>query len=205
MKTTSMFAFMFASVVAAVLCMGSAVGEVTISVTISGSVDEILPILQQLTEMGVGRSTPMAEGEDAVRLHVYSMTSAEETGTAGEGQPSVPKPVLELTDASVTPSAAKAGDSVLITVRVSDPEGKVDTLAVTLGDQSLDLYDNGSQGDQTANDGIWSRTVPLPADLAEGAHTLALTAFDVNGNAVAKETPSGPSVLKAEVALTVTK
>ena len=54
---------------------------------------------------------------------------------------SAPKPVLE--NPSVMPPVAAAGKPALVSVDVSDPERKIDTIAVTLGDKLAtgDLYD----------------------------------------------------------------
>jgi hypothetical protein len=110
---------------------------------------------------------------------------------------------LGLFKASVEPASGEPRDVTLVTVAVNDPDNKVDTVAARfrdLPDSTLDLFDNGTQGDQTAGDGIWSRRVPVFPALQPGPQVLEIMAYNVNGQPVKGEdgTP-----IKAEVQLTV--
>jgi hypothetical protein len=160
-------------------CAGMAHAEIAVTVSITGTLDEVLPILRHLQDLGIG-----AAGEEAMKLQVHSVMSGAEVA------PAVPAP-LGFQAAAVEPVSAKAGDSVLITAKVGDPDHVVDTVAATVGGETCDLYDNGTNGDATALDGTWSRSVALPAGLPSGDAVIALTAYDVSGDAIQIAAPDG--------------
>ncbi len=167
------------SVVAILIAaMGAAAAhaEVKVTVSISGSIDEVLPILRHLQDLGIG-----ATGEQAMKLQVHSSMSAGETTPA----------TLGFHAAAVEPVAAKVGDAVLITAKVGDPDHLVDTVAATVGGLTVDLYDNGTNGDAVALDGTWSRKVQLPAGLPAGEAKIAITAYDVSGDTIQVPAPNG--------------
>ncbi len=166
-----------------------ALAEVSISITISGSIEELLPILRQLQNMGVGVSDGT---EDPLKLNVHSVMTGDDMPLPGaepaqapvEPQPE-PKPMgLGIHETSVAPNPAKTGESVLFTATVGDPNHVVDTVGLTLGDVTFDLFDNGANGDLTAMDGIWSRSYELPASLPPGDYVAMISAYDVNGEPV---------------------
>ena len=174
----------------AVTCAGAAHAEINVTVSISGTLDEILPILRHLQDLGIG-----VAGKDAMKLQVHSVMS----GT--EAAPGAPAP-LGFQAAAVAPVSAKAGETVLITAKVGDPDHVVDTVAATVGGETVDLYDNGTNGDVTALDGTWSRSVALPATIPSGDAVIVLTAYDVSGDAVHVTAPDGtkaPVTAKATV------
>jgi len=51
-------------------------------------------------------------------------------------------------------------------------------------ENTFDLYDNGTHGDKTPNDGVWTCQIVLPVPLGRGDHAVAVKAFNVNGTAV---------------------
>jgi hypothetical protein len=163
--------------------------EVIISITISGSIEELLPILRQLQNMGVGTGD---SAEDPLKLNVHSIMSGDDVALPGmEPAPAPVEPVPEpepaklgFQGASATPGSAKAGENVLFTAQVSDPGHVVDTVGLTVGDITFDLFDNGANGDEQAMDGVWSRLYALPATLPAGEHVATITAYDVNGETV---------------------
>jgi hypothetical protein len=184
-----------------VMALGSATAEITVSVSISGSIEELLPILRHLQDMGFGVGPTSAE-DDPLQLEVFSVMSAE-----GEKPPEAPaeqksvkmalKPVLSMTEAAVTPAPVKLGETALVTVSISDPDHVVDTVGATLGslrDNSFDLFDNGTLGDAAANDGIWSRAVEVPATLPVGNHAVRVQAYDANGDPVMVTKKDGGSL-----------
>jgi len=208
----------FASILtaAALLCAVGAMGEVTVSVTLTGSVDEMLPILQHLKDMGVGMGVAESdEQEDPLRLHVYSITTPEEAkasaaapgeAPAQEAAPQV-KPIPPLSDAKITPAALKPGQTGVITVMVHDPQRVIDTVGVSataLGAGGFDLYDDGTHGDVGANDGQWTGSLAIPGDAGPGDYTIAIAAYDVNGNRVTTDAEDGtpkPVVVQANVTI----
>lgn len=185
-----------------VLCVAAAParGEVTVSITISGPVEELVPILKKLQELGLGGATPSA---DPLKLNIRSViTDAEQAGSTPAAQPAIEK-------ATVEPAAAKPGDTVLITAKVNDPAHVVDTVAATsVGDLKLDLFDNGTEGDATAGDGVWSRKITLPPDAKElpaGETAVTVHAYNANGEAVQVVGADGqPAPLTAQAKLTIT-
>ncbi|MCC6489713.1 MAG: hypothetical protein IT364_19630 [Candidatus Hydrogenedentes bacterium] len=180
--------------------------EVTISITLTGSIEEILPILQQLQGLGIGVS-----GQDPLKLNVHSVMGAEAGQTPAEPAPAPeaappPPPPLGFTGVVVAPSAAKVGETMTFTATLSDPDHVVDTVAITVGELKFDLFDNGANGDVTAMDGTWSRAYELPATLTAGTHTGAIQAYDVNGEPVMlKEEGKDPAPLTTELSFSVTE
>jgi hypothetical protein len=186
----------------------SASAQVEVSVTLSGTVEDMLPILQHLRDMGFGDAADIevSGGDDAVRMSVHSvMTGEGEEASADEAVAEVVPEGLALFDAKFQPASAKSGGTALLTVSVRDPENRVDTVAATfrdIPDGTLDLFDNGTQGDRKVGDGIWSRRVPVFPQLQAGQHVLEISAFDVNGQPIAEE-DGGP--VQTDAVLTVTK
>ena len=64
---------------------GSSHGDLTVSVTISGPIDEILPLLEQLKDMGVGAPST----DESLRVELRSVAKAPEAAEP-------PKPPLAL-------------------------------------------------------------------------------------------------------------
>lgn len=183
-----------------VLCVAAAParGEVTVSITISGPVEELVPILKKLQELGLGGATAST---DPLKLNVHSVITGVEQPVPA-AQPAIEK-------AAVEPATAKAGDTVLITAKVNDPGHVVDTVAATsVGDLKLDLFDNGAEGDVTAGDGVWSRKITLPPDAKElptGEMAVTVHAYNANGEAVQVAGTDGqPAPLTAQATLTIT-
>ncbi len=204
--TLSKRAMGFGVCMAALLGSASVSAQVEVSVTLSGSVEEMLPILQHLRDMGFGDSAKIdvSGGDEAIRMSVHSVMKGDEAAESDEAAPEMPEG-LALFDAKFDPASAESGKAALLTVSVSDPEKKVDTVAARfrdISDATLDLFDNGTQGDRTVGDGIWSRRVPVFPQLQAGQHVLEITAFDVNGQAILQE--DGTPV-RTDAVLTVTK
>ncbi|MFO7976895.1 MAG: choice-of-anchor X domain-containing protein [Candidatus Hydrogenedentota bacterium] len=173
--------------------------EVTVS--ISGSLNEMLPVLELLRNMGFGFASP-DDTEQPLRLEVHSVVRdsdlLKETfdveGTGGEGKTATEEPVsmdaLGLYKANVEPATAAPGDRVTVSVVVGDPNGVVDTVgAEIVGVEAAhaDLYDDGTHGDATPNDGTWTCTMTLPSEMVSGAHHIELVAYDDYGDPVKTE------------------
>jgi len=174
---------------------GSSHAELAVAVTISGPIDEILPLLEQLKDMGVGA----ASADESLRVELRSVAKAPEP-------PAPPKPSLAIDTLRAAPPSVRLGEPVLLSLRVSDPDGVVDTVAATISGVagSVDLYDNGSHGDATANDGLWSASVVTRAPLAPGEHTVAISAFNAFGTVVTVPGEDGkPVPLTCETGLVV--
>ncbi|MBI4556597.1 MAG: hypothetical protein HY706_03370 [Candidatus Hydrogenedentes bacterium] len=205
--------------------VGAAYADLTVSVNITGTIEELIPILQHLKDLGVGTGTAAAS-EDALKLNVHSIATGATTEAAPAPAPEAapapepvsaippepPKPALGLLNLKAEPAAPKPGDIVQLSVQVSDPDHKIDTVAVTVtgpeGDAKgvFDLYDNGTHGDATANDGLWSTNIGAlgPAARAGETYTLMVVAYDANGDPVMTAGEGGAIIpLKAEAGLTV--
>jgi hypothetical protein len=186
--------------------------EVSISITISGSIDELLPILRQLQNMGVGAGDGT---DDPLKLNVHSVMTGEDmalpggepVATAPEEPQSEPQPAvvtLGIAGASATPNPAKSGENVLFTAKIGDPNHVVDTVGLTVGDVTFDLFDNGANGDLKAMDGIWSRSYELPATLSPGEQVATINAYDVNGEPVVlSEEGKDPMPVSTETSFTI--
>jgi len=55
------------------MAAGVATAEIEVSITLTGDIDELIPILVHLRNMGVGTGAAV-EMEDPVKLRVHSMT-----------------------------------------------------------------------------------------------------------------------------------
>lgn len=189
---------------AVVLGAGSSSAAPKVSVSITGSIDEMMPVLQLLRNMGFGFETA-ADDEAPIQLEVHSVSSR----LSDAPPPDEPEPVapLGLSRASVAPAEVAPGRAVTVTVAVSDPDGVVDTLGAALDgsdDVKFDLYDNGRHGDETPRDGVWTYTLQLPKDVKPGAHSITITAYDANGEVVKTPSPEGERVaLTAQAAFKV--
>ncbi|MFA6242852.1 MAG: hypothetical protein WC655_18075 [Candidatus Hydrogenedentales bacterium] len=174
-------------------CTGVATAELSVTVSITGNIDEVLPLLRHLQDLGIGLGA--GAGAEPPKLEVHSVMSGAE--------PAEPAPpVLGFQQVVIEPASAKPGDSVLITARVGDPDHLVDTVAATVAGLTVDLFDNGTEGDATAIDGVWSRTVVVPVSVPAGDAALSISAFDVNGDAVqitAADGTKSPMTIPASV------
>jgi hypothetical protein len=162
-----------------------AAAELRLTLSIEGSPEEIMAILRQIQQSGTGAQGD-AGGDDTLRLRVFSATG--DPGAAPEAAATPPaEPPITLHTALVSPPSSPPGAPILLTVRVRDLEQRVDTVSgwIPAASQTADLYDNGQGGDVTAGDGIWSTTLLVPETLPDGAHEIALTAYDANGDVIA--------------------
>lgn len=178
-----------------------AMAETTVSITINGPIEDMVALLQHLKDIGVGSVPGPSNGQYKVTIKSVATTTTE---TAQAQAPE--KPPLALEDAKAEPAAAKPGDAVLVTVKVSDPDHAIDTIAAAVdGAQgSTELYDNGAQGDATAADGTWTASVVLSPQTAPGEHVITISAYNAAGNPVMKAAENQASVpLAAQIKITV--
>ncbi len=95
--------------------------------------------------------------------------------------------------ASVNPNSVNAGQSTLLTAVGTQGLTVTADLSSLGGSITQPLYDDGSHGDVTANDGTYSYTVPVPSSTAPASYTLTV-----------KGTNSGMMSGTAATTLTVT-
>lgn len=197
------------------LCLALMMGcvaraDVTVSLQIHGTIDEILPILQLLKSAGVGSSLG-AEEKAGLKLELNSVAEVNPSATeaAPETSPVAgPVPTAEPEAAAkrivlgapkVEPAVSKPGEQVLVTLEVKDPAKRVHTVAASegnggAGSKYVDLYDDGTHGDATPNDGVWSYQSKVSENAAEGEFTFRIVAFDANGQPLTQEDENGNQV-----------
>ncbi len=176
-------------------------GELNVTLNISGDIDEILAVLQLLSQRGFGAVE--FDEDDPLKVRVHSTHDAEEEGSTFTAGPSAgetsaagpeapaepeapPEPLVALNNPQVTPEACRPGANLLLSVEVIDKENVIDTVAATFGTSgyTVDVYDNGLNGDTAAGDGLWSRHLTAPVDAKDGVHEINIVAYDVNGSPI---------------------
>ncbi len=197
------------------LCLALTIGfvaraEVTVSLQIHGTVDEILPILQMLKNAGIGTSLG-AEEKAGLKLELNSVAEVDtseaqavpETPPSNASGPTVEPEVaakrVVLSRPKVEPAVSKPGEQVLVTLEVKDPAKRVHTVAASegnggAGSKYVDLYDDGTHGDLTPNDGIWSYQSKVSETAADGEFTFRIVAFDANGQPLTQDDGQGNHV-----------
>ncbi|MCP4643586.1 MAG: hypothetical protein GY851_24270 [bacterium] len=179
------------------VCAGTADAELKVSVSITGTIDELMPILQHLKDMGIGIDVTTEE-VDALKVQLHSAVPGPDQPAPAPAQPAPPAPPkLGLSQLKVEPETPKLEGLMLVSVRLSDPNRVVDTVAATVGvydELSTDLYDNGTHGDEKALDGVWSCALKVTDDLGSGDHDVKAMAFDRNGDPVMVADPDGTAV-----------
>ncbi|MBI5094435.1 MAG: hypothetical protein HZB26_18610 [Candidatus Hydrogenedentes bacterium] len=218
-----------AAVLVAIVALFATTGfaDVTVSITLSGNLDDMLPVIQHLKDMGIGAGKGPAAAGEAIKMEVHSVAPAlpvpgvptpPPPAPGVPGAPAVvppaapappPKPALTLGAPLVNPASPKAGVKAVITAPVIDPDHKIDSVAVLipeLNKMSVDLFDNGTHGDTTPHDGTWTAEVTLPADVAAGDYTMRAVAFNANGEAILAPGKDGTvGQLSAQTKISVTK
>jgi hypothetical protein len=158
--------------------------DVSVSVEITGTVDELVQILEVLQSLGIGTAT-ISKTEAGLPINLHSLLDRPLEAGAPEEAP--PPPPLAFLAAQTTPEEVRPGNEVLITLEVSDPDRAVDTVVATRSgadDTEYDLFDNGKRGDAVAYDGIWSLALPVPPDAGAGTYILSFMAYDEMGEPV---------------------
>ncbi len=167
-------------------CAFSANADLTIAVEISGTVDELVQILEVLKGLGIG-ATEISASEPGLPISLHSLLNrpAEEAAAPEPAPP--PKPPLAFLAAQTAPDKVQPGNETLVTLEVSDPDRRVDTIVATLSgasDADYDLFDNGKRGDAVAHDGIWTLALPVPPSAGVGTYVLSFKAYDKLGDQV---------------------
>ncbi len=149
--------------------------ELTLSV--SGTMDEIMKVLDCLKQSGLGLSTSRTD-TDPFRVHIYSSNEPvkeelKESITVG------------FTEIKTEPESPIAGTSLKLSAKIIDTLDIVDTVSVSVFGTSIssDLKDDGQNGDEVAGDGIWTGIFNIPTDVM-GNKTFILTAFDEKGKII---------------------
>ncbi len=111
------------------------------------------------------------------------------------------KPVMR--DAVVSPSSLQPGESALITVKLNDRYGIVDSVVAVVREDTrvrLPLRDDGTLGDVEAGDDVWSLQVDVPFQAPPGDFTLDIVAFRSDGEPITVSRNDGGDVPLAATA-----
>ncbi len=192
--------------VAAVMLVVAARAELQVSLEISGSVDEIMAVLQQLREAGLGDAGE--EGSEGLRLEVHSTATAEEAAAPVEAPAAAPTQPIALSNVGLEPSVVTAGQVLRVTVQVYDEANVVDTVAANMHSEdkefTFDLFDDGSHGDETAGDGVRSVNVAVPGAATPGEYQLTFYAYDAAGTQLSLPGENGePTPITISATVTV--
>lgn len=185
--STSLALFVILPVVA--FTSAPAGAELEVSVSISGTIDELMPVLQHLKDMGIGVGAEIVEEDGAIKLEMHSVATSE--------KPAPPESApAEKALALIEPTVAPVPDNenqVRVTVKAVDKAKSIDTVEAVIGADyplPVDLYDNGRNGDEKARDGIWSRVVDT-IDIGPGKQPILITAYAETGDPVMIAGPNG--------------
>ena len=136
----------------------------------------------------IARTNACVDVDNNQTEFALTSTSARDSASAA-----TPCTATVISAATVNPSSVNAGQSTLLTA-VGTPGLAVTADLSSLGGSTTQpLYDDGTHGDVTANDGTYSYTVPVPSSTAPASYTLTI-----------KGTTSGMQSGTATATLTVT-
>ena len=186
----------------AILLVSALVPALEVSLTVEGEPEEIQAVLEFIKSMETGN-----EGEDdPLKINVHSIASTGSSEATTTETPVLEDPPLSLERPEVLPTKGAPGAPFIVSVNVRDKYDEVDTLSVKLSGTSLatDLYDDGTHGDKTPADGIWTATL-TPLDVTpSGTYKVEITAYDKNGKTLTTLKPDGTVVkLVANTELTI--
>ena len=171
-----------------------------VSLTVEGEPEEIQAVLEFIKTLNAGGE------DDPLKINVHSIASTGNGEPTTTETPVLEDPPLSLERPEVLPAKGAPGAPFIVTVNVRDKYDEVDTLSVRLAGTSLatDLYDNGTNGDKTPADGIWTATL-TPLDVTpSGTYKVEITAYDKNGKSLTTLQPDGTVVkLVANTELTI--
>jgi len=91
---------------------------------------------------------------------------------------------LAFTNATVTPIEVAVGKSAVLTVSISDARGTVNSVVATvreMPEMAIQMFDDGLEGDETADDGVWSLRLDVPPTAAPGTYHFDIRAYDESG------------------------
>jgi len=96
---------------------------------------------------------------------------------------------LAISEMNISPADLNVGDRGLITVRFVGPMNVASVRAIVreAPDVFYELHDDGSNGDEKANDNVWMAVALVPPEAEPGLYHLDVKATDAEGNAVAIE------------------
>jgi hypothetical protein len=178
------------SLLVAILLSSAFAPALEVSLTVKGEPEEIQAVLDFIKTLNAGGE------DDALKININSIASAGNGQPTTSGTPVLEDPPLGLERPEVFPTKGAPGAPFIVTVNVRDKYDEVDTLSVRLAGTSLttDLYDDGTHGDKTPADGVWTATL-TPLDVTpSGTYKVEITAYDKNGKTLTTLKPDGTVV-----------
>ena len=189
----------------------SARADVDVTVTITGNLDDIIAVLEQLKRAGIGGSRTGSSREDALQVKMHSISEKGKIpgsileSLQPEAEPK-PAPVVALEAVQAEPTSLLAGEKLRISVRAVDEAHLIDTVTAGIPDLGLlaDLTDDGTRGDATLGDGVWTAEVTLPANAAPATYAIEIMAYGAYGAPLNRALPNGTQeLLRAEASVVV--
>lgn len=208
-KGVSILCLWAIALVGSVLCAGQAQATLKVSITLEGDVDTLIQVLEYIKSQGLD----IQESESPLKFEVHSISSAttqppqeiqaeeilvEEESLAVQ-EPTTPPLVLDIIqELHLGTHSLAPGETTRLSVAVEDPRMLMDTMTARLeisDDTRLlyDLLDDGTRGDETAGDGVWSTILSIPAGIAEGDYKLVITPYDAYGAPIMYKDEHGTS------------
>lgn len=184
------------------LLLATTAPALEVSLTVEGEPEEIQAVLDFIKSMETGGD----DEDDPLKINVHSIAATGEAEAPKAETQVLDDPPLSLERPEVFPAKGAPGAPFIVTVNVRDKYDEVDTLSVRLTGTSIstDLYDDGTQGDKTPGDGIWTATL-TPLDVTpSGTYNVEITPYDKNGKTLTTLQPDGTVVkLVANTELTI--
>ena len=188
-KGASLLCLWAAIFIGSVSCVGQAHTTIKVSITLEGDVDTLIQVLQYIKSQGLDPREP----ENPLKFEVHSISdvealSPEESLVEDEplADPEPITPPLVLHELQIDSGMLAPGDTTRVSIAIEDPHMKMDTMTARLeiGDETrllYDLLDDGTRGDETAGDGVWSTILTIPAGIGVGDYELVITPYDAYG------------------------
>ena len=88
----------------------------------------------------------------------------------------------------------KAGEKGVLSLNTVDTESKIARISIVVREYpeyTLELNDNGENGDVKAKDGIWSVEINVPYDAPNQKFNLDGSVYDSNGNPIMTKSETG--------------
>jgi hypothetical protein len=144
------------------------------------------------TIQGIGESVtyiaPNGPGSDTISVRVFddrgASTIDELIVTIFEEQTNSPPTIILLNLDPPILNSTGLGSDVILTAIVEDPDGLADISLVVAdltnigGNDGEKLHDDGTNGDNISNDGVFTLLLPLPPSPVDGIYKITVTAFD---------------------------
>nr|WP_263371142.1 Ig-like domain repeat protein [Granulicella cerasi] len=205
-------------------------GALTVSVTVTPGSGTISTVTADLSPIG-GSSTqaltntsgsvwsyqttvPSSTAAATYTVNFKATDSNSQTATASTTytvQSATVSNPITLSNGTATPSSVTAGSTTLLTVAATAATNPTSTSLAVVGNLSAfggsttqAFYDDGTHGDKTSGDGIYSYSLAVPSGTAAANYTIALTASDSQARTASGSialTIQPPAVVSANVAL----